>query len=199
MKKISLFLALLCCGYFAQAQAQKMAATPPMGFMTWNYFETDISAQKLKEVVDAMVAIGMVAAGYDYIFIDDGWQGGRDNRNNIIADPEKFPQGIKAFVDYAHSKGMKVGIYSDAAPLTCGGYTGSLHFEYQDAKTFAKWGIDYLKYDYCGAPEGRATAFKRYQKMARALRQSGRDIVFGVCEWGQRQPWEWAARAGGQL
>jgi alpha-galactosidase len=96
-----------------------------------------------------------------------------------------------------HSKGLKVGIYSDAAPLTCAGYTASLNFEEQDAKTFASWGIDYLKYDYCGAPEDSATAKVRYKKMADALSNSGRDITFGICEWGDRQPWNWAANAGG--
>lgn len=197
MKNLFLFTILLLGTFITQAQ--QLAPTPPMGFMTWNYFETNISAQKLKEVVDAMVETGMVEAGYNYIFIDDGWQGGRDNRNNIIADPKKFPNGMKAFVDYAHSKGMKVGIYSDAAKLTCGGYTASLHFEKQDAKTFASWGIDYLKYDYCGAPEDVETAKKRYKKMGDALGSTGRDIVFAVCEWGQRQPWLWAADIGGQL
>ncbi len=189
-----LLLALACYS----GSAQDLAPTPPMGFMTWNYFSTDISADALREVVDSMVSTGMVAAGYDYLFIDDGWQGGRDNKNNIIADPKKFPNGMKAFVDYVHSKGMKVGIYSDAAELTCGGYTASLHFENQDAKTFAKWGIDYLKYDYCHAPEDRATAEKRYKKMADALKNSGRDIVFAACEWGRRDPWLWAAKVGAQ-
>lgn len=106
---------------------------------------------------------------------------------------------MKAFVDYVHSKGMKVGIYSDAAQLTCGGYTASLHFEQQDAKTFAKWGIDYLKYDYCHAPSDVETAKQRYKTMADALRGSGRDIVFGACEWGGRKPWLWASAAGAQL
>src|SRR5690625_883880 len=120
MKKILIIL-LLALGCYS-VHAQDLAPTPPMGFMTWNYFATDINAKALTEVVDSMVATGMVAAGYDYLFIDDGWQGGRDNKNNMIADPEKFPKGMKAFVDYVHSKGMKVGIYSDAAKLTCAGY-----------------------------------------------------------------------------
>ncbi len=197
MTRIFLFMSLLLVPLLGTSQ--QLAPTPPMGFMSWNYFGTDISAKKLKQVVDAMVETGMVEAGYNYIFIDDGWQGGRDNRNNMIADPEKFPKGMKAFVDYAHSKGLKVGIYSDAAQLTCAGYTGSLHFEEQDAKTFASWGIDYLKYDYCGAPDDMEIAKKRYKKMADALRDSGRDIVFGVCEWGQLKPWLWAAEIGGQL
>ncbi len=194
-----LLLALVFIFNIVLTHAQQLASTPPMGFMSWNYFETDISAKKLKAIVDAMVANGMVEAGYRYICIDDGWQGGRDSRNNIIADPKKFPKGMKAFVAYAHRKGMKVGIYSDASKLTCGGYTGSLHFEKQDAKTFASWGIDYLKYDYCGAPTDVETAKARYKKMAEALKNSGKEIVFAVCEWGQRQPWLWAADAGGQL
>lgn len=146
-----------------------------------------------------MVEAGLRDLGFTYIFIDDGWQGGRDNQNNIIPDPQKFPSGMKALVDYVHAKGMKIGIYSDAAPLTCGGYTASLNFEEQDAKTFAAWGFDYLKYDYCGAPADWQTAIARYEKMGKALKNSGRDIAFGICEWGDRSPWLWAKKTGGQL
>lgn len=106
---------------------------------------------------------------------------------------------MKSLVDYVHTKGMKIGIYSDAAPLTCGGYTASLNFEEQDAKTFAAWGFDYLKYDYCGAPADWQTAISRYERMAKALQNSGRDIAFGICEWGDRSPWLWARKAGGHL
>ena len=176
-----------------------LAPTPPMGWMTWNMFKGDISARLICEMADAMVEGGYVAAGYEYIFIDDLWQGGRDRFNNIIADPEKFPDGIKPVADYVHSKGMKLGIYSDAAQLTCGGQTASLGFEMQDARTFASWGIDYLKYDYCNAPADSATARSRYRVMADALQQSGRDIVLGVCEWGQRNCEEWCESVGGQL
>lgn len=176
-----------------------LAPTPPMGWMTWNFYGVNINEQVIKEMADAMVASGMKDAGYQYIFIDDGWQGGRDNKNNILPDPKKFPDGIKALADYVHSKGLKLGIYSDAAQLTCAGYTASLDFEKQDAKTFASWGIDYLKYDYCNAPSDAITAQIRYKKMADALRESGRDIDFGVCEWGGRKPWLWAANIGGQL
>ena len=108
-------------------------------------------SQLIRETADAMVSEGLAAAGYKYIFIDDLWQGGRDMHNNIIPDPQKFPSGIKALADYVHSKGLKLGIYSDAAQLTCAGATASLGFEEQDARTFASWGIDYLKYDYCNA------------------------------------------------
>ena len=125
--------------------------------------------------------------------------GGRDNKNNIIPDPIKFPSGIKTLADYLHARDIKIGIYSDAAPLTCAGYTASLNFEEQDAKTFASWGIDYLKYDYCNAPADSITAKARYKKMADALEKSGRQIVFGICEWGGRKPWHWAANAGGNL
>jgi alpha-galactosidase len=197
MKK--LFAIIAVCFIMPFGNAQTLAPTPPMGWMTWNFFGDNINEKDILEMADAMVATGMVKAGYNCIMIDDGWQGGRDNRNNIIPDPQKFPSGIKALADYVHSKGIKLGIYSDAAPLTCAGYTASLHFEEQDAKTFASWGIDYLKYDYCGAPPDSATAKVRYKKMADALRKSGRDIVFSICEWGDRKPWHWAAAAGGQL
>lgn len=187
---------------FAQPENKKgnmLAPTPPMGWMTWNYFGSNINEKDIREMADSMISSGMAKAGYKYIFIDDGWQGGRDNRNNMIADPVKFPSGIKALADYVHSKGLKLGIYSDAAPLTCDGYTASLNFEEQDAKTFASWGIDYLKYDYCGAPDDMEIAKQRYKKMADALRSSGRNIEFGICEWGDRNPWLWGAAVGGQL
>ncbi|MHB9055739.1 MAG: glycoside hydrolase family 27 protein [Paludibacteraceae bacterium] len=202
MRKITIFLQLFTL-FFSQtifSQANKnLAPTPPMGFMTWNYFGLNIHENDIKTLADAMVDTGLRDLGFNYIFIDDGWQGGRDNKNNIIPDANKFPSGMKALVDYIHSKGMKIGIYSDAAPLTCGGYTASLNFEEQDAKTFALWGFDYLKYDYCGAPPDWQTAIARYEKMAKALKNCGRDISLGVCEWGGRSPWFWAKKAGGQL
>ena len=172
---------------------------PPMGFMTWNFFAENINENNIKAVADGLVSSGLKDLGYEYVFIDDGWQGGRDNRNRMIPDPKKFPSGIKVLADYIHSKGLKIGIYSDAAPLTCAGYTASLGFEELDAKTFAEWGIDYLKYDYCNAPTDWKTAIERYEKMAKALQKSGRDIVFSVCEWGDREPWLWANKVGGQL
>lgn len=176
-----------------------LAPTPPMGWMTWNYFGENINEQIIREIADAMETSGMIKAGYKYLMIDDGWQGGRDNKNNMIPNAKKFPSGIKALADYVHNKGLKLGIYSDAAQLTCAGYTASLGFEVQDARTFASWGIDYLKYDYCNAPEDAATAKIRYKKMADALSNCGREIVFSICEWGVRQPWLWAEQAGGQL
>ncbi|OPZ15788.1 MAG: Alpha-galactosidase A precursor [Bacteroidetes bacterium ADurb.BinA245] len=181
------------------ANGNLLAPTPPMGWMSWNFFADKINEKDLMEMADAMLSSGMAKAGYNYIFIDDGWQGGRDNKNNMIADPLKFPSGIKALAKYMHDRGLKLGIYSDAAQLTCAGYTASLGFEEQDAKTFASWDIDYLKYDYCHAPEDVETAKARYKKMADALRKSGREIALGICEWGPRKPWLWGAEVGGQL
>lgn len=201
MKNYLLAGALLASSLFASAQTprNKLTPTPPMGWMTWNLFQGNINEQLIRETADAMVEGGFRDAGYEYIFIDDLWQGGRDRHNNIIPDPKKFPSGIKALADYVHSKGLKLGIYSDAAQLTCGGWTASLGFEEQDARTFASWGVDYLKYDYCNAPEDSATARHRYRTMAEALQKSGRDIALGICEWGQRQGEEWCEEVGGQL
>lgn len=201
-KAFSLSTVLLALSFAAFAQTtprNQLTPTPPMGWMTWNLFQGNISEQLIRETADAMVKEGFADAGYKYIFIDDEWQGGRDSKNNIIADPVKFPNGIKAVADYVHSKGLKLGIYSDAAQLTCAGYTASLGFEEQDARTFASWGVDYLKYDYCNAPEDSATARQRYRTMAEALQKSGRDIVLGICEWGSRNCEEWCEEVGGQL
>jgi alpha-galactosidase len=203
-KQILCLIGIVLCLNNGIAQTQPvnsslLAPTPPMGWMTWNYFADNINEKDIREMADAMVSSGMLKAGYNHVFIDDGWQGGRDNRNTIIADPNKFPSGIKALADYVHSKGLKLGIYSDAAPLTCGGYTASLNFEDEDARTFASWGIDYLKYDYCGAPDDMEIAKTRYKKIADALRKSGRDIALGICEWGDRKPWLWGQEVGGQL
>ena len=201
-KSLLVSSALLLSSLFASAQTtprNQLTPTPPMGWMTWNLFQGNINEQLIRETADAMVEGGFRDAGYKYIFIDDLWQGGRDRQNNIIPDPVKFPNGIKALADYVHSKGLKLGIYSDAAPLTCGGWTASLGFEEQDARTFASWGVDYLKYDYCNAPEDSATARHRYRTMANALQKSGRNIALGICEWGQRQCEEWCEEVGGQL
>jgi alpha-galactosidase len=197
MNKIILLLAFI--PIYLSSASQIILPTPPMGWMSWNLFAEDVTEDGLKKMADAMLSSGMKEAGYTYIFIDDGWQGGRDNQNNILPDAKKFPSGIKSLADYMHSKGLKLGIYSDAAQLTCGGYTASYGFEQQDAKTFADWGIDYLKYDYCGAPEDSATAKERYKAMADALRKCGREIAFALCEWGIRDPWKWGPVIGGQL
>lgn len=193
----SLFVILITA---AQAQDKSpVCATPPMGWNSWNFFEQRVSDKILREICDAMVASGMRDAGYEYIIIDDYWTQGRDRNNKLVADSVRFPNGIKSVADYVHSQGLKLGIYSDAAYLTCGGVTASLGFEELDAKTFAAWGIDYLKYDYCNAPVDVTTAFTRYKKMGDALLATGRPIVYSICEWGQRKPWLWAKAAGGHL
>jgi alpha-galactosidase len=176
-----------------------LAPTPPMGWMSWNQFGPEVSDQLLSEMADAMVASGMKAAGYEYVCIDDLWHGGRASDGKLFPDSKRFPRGIKPLADYIHSKGLKLGIYSDAAEKTCGKQPGSLGYEDQDARAFADWGVDYLKVDYCFAPEDVETAKDRYGKMIRAIRKTGRPIVFSVCEWGPRDPWLWAPQVGAQL
>ena len=171
-----------------------LASTPPMGWNSWNKFACNVSEKLIREQADAMVASGMKAAGYRYIVIDDCWQKSRDTDGNIQADPERFPGGIKALADYVHSKGLKFGLYSDAGVLTCGGRPGSAGYEFQDARQYAKWGVDYLKYDWCAT--GSRDAPAAYTIMAKALRQSGRDILLSICEWGTSKPGRWAHPVG---
>ena len=174
-----------------------LALTPPMGWNSWNKFACNVSESLIKSMADAMVSSGMKEAGYQYIVIDDCWQVRRDANGNIIADPQRFPNGIKAVADYVHSKGLKFGIYSDAGTATCQGRPGGRGHEFQDALTYASWGVDYLKYDWCNA--GTQDAAASYRTMAEALRASGRQIVFSICEWGTHKPWLWGAEAGGNL
>jgi alpha-galactosidase len=179
------------------ALAQKfpgLAQTPPMGWNTWNKFACNVSEVLIRDAADAMVTSGMKDAGYQYINIDDCWHGERDANGFIRPDPQRFPSGMKALSDYVHSKGLKLGIYSDAGWKTCGGKPGSRGHEYQDAQTYAQWGIDYLKYDWCNT-EGLA-APGAYLTMREALHAAGRPIVFSICEWGDSKPWEWAQDVG---
>jgi alpha-galactosidase len=171
-----------------------LALTPPMGWNSWNKFACEVNEQVVRDTADAMVASGMRDAGYQYVVIDDCWHGPRDANGFITADTKKFPSGIKALADYVHSRGLKFGIYSDAGRLTCGGRPGSQGHEYQDAITYARWGVDYLKYDWCST--GDRNAQEAYAVMADALRSSGRDIVFSMCEWGTAKPWLWAKNTG---
>ncbi len=196
---VLLFVAIALMHCSIKAQSQPLALTPPMGWNSWNLVEAEVSDPLIREIADAMVSTGMRDAGYQYIIIDDFWVGGRDATNHLFPDRQRFPHGIKALADYVHSKGLKLGIYSDAAEYTCGGVTASYNFEELDAQTFADWGIDYLKYDYCNAPEDVTTAFTRYKKMGDALKKTGRPMVYAICEWGQRKPWLWARAAGGHL
>jgi alpha-galactosidase len=176
-----------------------LAARPPMGWNSWNTFGRNVDETVVREVCDVLADGGLRDLGYEYVNLDDHWQGGRDAAGRLTADPGRFPGGIAALADYAHARGLKLGIYSDAAHATCGGEAGSFGHEEVDARTFADWGVDYLKYDYCHAPTDRGTAVLRYTAMGRALRATGRDIVYSVCEWGGREPWLWAAQAGAHL
>jgi alpha-galactosidase len=195
MKKIFFLLVMLAGAFLSQAQKfENLAMTPPMGWNSWNKFACNVSEQLIRETADAMEASGMKDAGYQYIVIDDCWQVGRDSAGFIIADPDRFPSGMKALADYIHSKGLKFGIYSCAGLKTCGGRPGSRGHEFQDAIQYARWGVDYLKYDWCFT-EGQ-TARESYGLMSQALKDAGHPIVFSLCEWGNNKPWEWAANVG---
>lgn len=180
-------------------QPNGLAKTPPMGWNSWNKFRNKVSDQVVREIADAMVKNGMKAAGYIYVNIDDTWEGSRDPQGAIRSN-EKFPD-MKALADYVHGKGLKLGIYSSPGPKTCAQFEGSFQHEEQDAKTFAAWGIDYLKYDWCSA--GRvyqsSSTPAAYAKMGQALLASGRPIVYSLCQYGAQNVGEWGARTGGNL
>ena len=176
-----------------------LAKTPPMGWNSWNKFAGRVTAEDVKGMADAIVSSGMKAAGYIYVNIDDTWEGMRDANGNITAN-KKFPD-MKGLADYVHSKGLKLGIYSSPGPKTCAGYEGSYGHEEQDAKTWAAWGIDYLKYDWCSA--GRIYKSEEmqavYQVMGDALRKTGRKIVFSLCQYGMADVWKWGPEVSGNL
>ncbi len=177
----------------AQTSAS-LAPTPPMGWNSWNKFGCNVSDKLIREMADAVVSSGMQAAGYQYVNIDDCWQVSRDSSGTIVADPARFPSGIKALADYVHGKGLKLGIYTDAGTGTCEKRPGSLNHEVQDAKTYASWGIDYVKIDWCNA-EGLDPEVQ-YAKLRDALANSGRPIVFSICNWGVKTPWRWGPATG---
>ena len=205
MRKVILLLgAILLTGAMATAQQRRPSAdlpkwegvadTPQMGWSSWNCFMTDINEDLIKATADAMVNLGLVDAGYVYLNLDDGWHGERDESGFVLEDREKFPSGMKALADYLHARGLKLGIYSDAGDFTCACYTGSRGHEYQDAITYAHWGVDYLKYDWCFTTNANAKG--AYTLMRNALRKAGRPILFSICEWGVNKPWEWAQDVG---
>jgi alpha-galactosidase len=167
-----------------------IARTPPMGWNSWNKFGCNVSESLIREVADAMVSSGMKDAGYQYIVIDDCWQVARDKNGAIVPDPERFKGGMKGLADYVHSKGLKFGVYSDAGARTCEGRPASNGYEVEDARQYAAWGVDYLKYDWCNT-DGVDPKIA-YPTMRDALRGTGRPIVFSMCEWGRTQPWTWA-------
>jgi alpha-galactosidase len=186
---------LALCSTLALAQKfDELGKTPQMGWNSWNKFACNVSEQMIRETADAMVSSGMKEAGYQYINIDDCWHGERDARGFIQANKEHFPSGMKALSDYVHAKGLKLGIYSDAGWKTCGGKPGSRGYEYQDALTYAEWGIDYLKYDWCDTKGLKAEG--AYLTMRDALRKAGRPVLFSMCEWGDNKPWEWGKDVG---
>ena len=194
MKKLSiLFLLFICIAGFGQ-KFEGMAPTPPMGWNSWNHFACNVNETTIREIADAMASNGMKEAGYVYINIDDCWQGERDSLGYIHPNPEHFPSGMKALADYVHLKGLKLGIYSDAGWKTCGGKPASRGYEYQDAMTYASWGIDYLKYDWCNTEGLKAEG--AYLTMRDALYAAGKPIVFSLCEWGDNKPWEWGPKVG---
>ena len=194
MKKIVLVFFVFSFLFASAQKFQNLALTPPMGWNSWNKFACNVSEKLLKETADAMVSTGMRDAGYQYIVVDDCWQISRDSMGFIVADPQKFPSGIKALTDYIHSKGLKFGIYSCAGTKTCAGRPGGRGHEFQDAYMYAKWGVDYLKYDWCSS-DGQ-TQKESYKLMSRMLKEAGRPIVFSLCEWGGSKPWEWAGEVG---
>src|SRR5277367_5868417 len=189
------------------AQATYIAATPPMGWNSWNHFRNKVDDATIRAQAEAMVTSGMRDAGYVYVNIDDTWEGERDSSGMIHAN-SKFPD-MKALADFVHSKGLKIGIYSSPGPKTCAKFEGSYGHELQDAQTYAAWGIDYLKYDLCGlrdqmkAADSPEAAHKimvdAYIKMRDALRSTGRPILYSLCQYGDDAVWEWGASVGGNL
>ena len=173
-----------------------VARTPPMGWNSWNKFACDgINEKVVRAAADSMVSNGMKDAGYEFVNLDDCWQTGRDAAGNIVPDAGKFPSGIKALADYVHSKGLKLGLYTDAGMLTCAKRPGSIGHEYQDARQYAAWGIDYLKEDWCSTLPGQNQE-SSYTLMRNALKETGRPIVFSICEWGSSKPWLWGGPVG---
>lgn len=176
-----------------------LAKKPPMGWNSWNTFGANINEELIRQTADVMVEEGYLAAGYEYLVIDDCWslrERGADGL--LVPDPEKFPHGMKAVADYVHAKGLKFGMYSCAGVRTCAGYPSSFDHEFVDALTFADWGVDFLKYDFCNFPEN-GDCKMRYQTMSMALKASGREILFSACNWGVEEPWKWMRSIGAHM
>ena len=192
-------LVLFLASGVSMARAQELAATPPMGWNSWNHYACKVSDAIVRAQARAMANNGMKAAGYEYINIDDCWQGKRDAKGVIHAN-DRFPD-MKALGDYIHSLGLKFGIYSSPGPQTCAGYAGSYRHEKQDAETYASWGVDYLKYDWCSARKVYKPSEMPavYKKMHEALVATGRPIVYSLCEYGMNRVWRWGPSVGGNL
>lgn len=176
-----------------------LGLTPAMGWNSWNTFTWDINEQLIRDVADVFVSEGYKEAGYEYIVIDDCWSlKERDQDGNLVADPAKFPSGMKALADYIHSKGLKFGMYSCVGTHTCAGYPGSFEHEFQDARLLAEWGVDYLKYDYCFKPRNLSGELM-YKRMSLALKNCGRDILFSACNWGEDNVYQWIRASGAHM
>ena len=190
--------ALLCAAPAAAQKAEGLALTPPMGWNSWNHYGCNIDEALIHQTADALVKSGLRDAGYIYVTLDDCWQVSRDAHGDIQADPQKFPSGMKALGDYLHSRGLKFGIYSDAGAKTCAGRPGSQGHEFQDARQYAAWGVDYVKYDWCNTGSGAAERNPReaYGTMSKAIAASGRPMILSICEWGDHQPWLWGRDYG---
>ncbi len=215
MRRCTLLLAIVvavvfqCSASYADAQPTGIAVTPPMGWNSWNYFAEKVDDKGIRAAADQIVATGMKDAGYIYVNIDDTWEGKRD-ASGVLHSNSKFPD-MKALADYIHSKGLKIGIYSSPGPTTCGGYEGSYGHEEQDAQLYASWGIDYLKYDLCSfrdvmskqapdEPEKQMQLMQdAYSKMDKALKATGRPIVYSFCQYGFDAVWEWGPQAGANM
>jgi alpha-galactosidase len=182
---------------FAQ-KAPGVALTPPMGWNSWNRYGCQIDQALIEKTADAMVSSGLRDAGYVYVNIDDCWQGARDRHGDIQPDSTRFPAGMKALGDYLHRRGLRFGIYTDAGDKTCAGRPGSQGHEFQDAAQYARWGVDYVKADWCNTGEGAAqrNAREAYATISRAIAASGRPMVLSICEWGRNQPWLWGRDYG---
>ena len=171
-----------------------LGITPQMGWNTWNKFQCNISEQLIRDSIDALNKSGLIEVGYKYINLDDCWQSSRDENGKIVPDPNAFKNGIKPLADYAHSKGLLFGLYSDAGIKTCAGRPGSLGYEEKDAQTYAEWGVDYLKYDNCFNNDIKS--IDRYPKMSEALNKTGRPIFYSICQWGEDEVATWAKKYG---
>ncbi len=176
-----------------------LAKKPPLGWNSWNTFGDHIDENLIKETADAIVSTGLRDSGYEYVVIDDCWSlRRRGSHGRIIPDPKKFPSGMKALSDYIHERGLKFGMYSDAGTKTCAGYPGSFEHEFEDAETFAEWGVDYLKYDFCNKPRLQDGPIL-YNRMSMALKSTGRDILLSACNWGSDHVETWIRSSGADM
>jgi len=191
MKRALLILSL---SYYVLALNNGLAITPQMGWNSWNHFGCFVNENVIRQTIDAIVRTGLATAGYNYVNVDDCWASSRLANKTIVADPTSFPSGMKALADYAHSKGVKFGLYSDAGYETCAGRPGSLGYEKIDASTYASWNVDYLKYDNCNPDVSKPE--ERYPVMRDALNATGKKILFSMCEWGVDNPASWATTVG---